>query len=468
MISATNRKLLFVAQRFPPCGGPSVQRATKFARYLPDYGYTPIVLTVAENEIDFVRDETLLDEVQHTAVYRCQGYERLVTHLPRKLGFGRVVSFFLRPDRQVWAWLPAARKMARKISREHKIEAVYTCVGPFSGVLLGQQLKRLLRVPWVVDYRDPWVDNTAGLWPSRFHFWYERQQERTALNDADAIVVATPTMRDLLAQQYPRCADRISVVYNGFDRDDIPISRSPTTHRSLHIGFAGTLMDYDANPGGVRYGGLLKAWISWFGYRHGPKDPRTKSPVFLLRAVRALLDEQPNAAAQIHLSFAGTFGENNLGLVRELGLEHVVSVKGYLPHAEAIRLLMESDVLFLPMSTEPFNRRSYNMSGKIFEYVATGRPVMATTPEGDLRDWIQRARAGWCVEPSDVDGIKRLILHFLDMKEDGSLTSSVDMDFLKRFERRELTRELAHILDSVLPASGQATLTPPSTRHTES
>ncbi|MCH8147002.1 MAG: glycosyltransferase family 4 protein [Planctomycetes bacterium] len=444
------KNILFAAQYFPPCGGPAVQRAAKFAKYLPQFDYNPLVLTLAEEQIDRVRDNSLQDDVKATEVYRCRSEQRLIVDWSRKLRLHRVLSFLVRPDRYALTWVPSARRMGQRIATERAVDAVYTCVGPFSGVLLGHQLKKRLGVPWVVDYRDPWVDNTAAIWPTRLHYWYERHQERRALEAADAIVVVTPTMKEVLAARYPQCADKIHVIYNGFDQQDLPDLRDSRPGNRLHIGFAGTLMEYDSKPGGAQYGRLADAWLSLFGYRHGPKDPRTKSPYFLLHAVRALIDQHPALKNRIALSFAGSFGEKNRELVRQLGLENVVSIRGYLSHAEAIQLLADSDVLFLPMSTEPNGRRSYNMSGKIFEYAATRKPIIATVPAGDLHDWIQRARVGWCVDPCDVRGIKNLLVGLIDKKEAGTLCTDPDIEFIQGFERLELTRQLASLFDSLL------------------
>lgn len=455
------RNVLFVAYFFPPRGGPAVQRPAKFAKYLPDFGYKPLVLTAAETEIESVLDRTLLEELRGATIFPCRGYERSIVRLPRKLGLHRLVSFCLLPDRNILAWVPPATQMARRIARRHPINVIYTCVGPFSNALLGLRLKKLLGVPWVVDYRDPWTSGTGTVWATKLHMRFQEHQERCVLQIADAIVVVTPTMKDLLARKYPRCANKIHVIYNGFDQQDFhrigqqdPFRRQERREsHKLRMGFTGAMLDYDANPAGMKYSFLDKLWVSLFAYQPRPADLSTRSPFYLLHAVRALLDERPELADELAFSFAGRFGERNLRLVRELKLEKVVSAKGYQSHDQAVQVLMDSDVLFLPINSEKDGRRSYNLSGKVFEYFAAEKPILAAVPEGDLRDLIERAGAGWCVEPHDVGAIKSLIEELVEKKAAGTLSINPDRRYIMQFERRELTRQLAALFHSLQPRS---------------
>jgi glycosyltransferase involved in cell wall biosynthesis len=282
------------------------------------------------------------------------------------------------------------------------------------------------------------------------HYWYETKQEARALESADGIVVVTPTMRSLLCRRYPHLAGRIHVISNGFDPDDF--SGQPVTPPGdrLRIGFSGGITDYSANPGGVKVGLLGRFWLRHCSYRLGRTDFTTQSPYYLFRAVRALLDEQPDARQRILLTFAGKPSDENRALVRELGIEDLVLFPGYLPHPEAIRLLIESDVLFLPMRCEADGRRSYIYSGKVFEYLAAGRPILAAVPDGDLRDLICQTRGGWCVEPHDIQGMKTLLKEFLERKVAGSLQVDRDEGAVRQFERSVLTEKLAGVFDAVL------------------
>ncbi len=453
--NSPDKNVLFVAYEFPPRGESGVQRSAKFVKYLPDFGYRPLVLTAAEKEIDALTrsiDHSLLEDVRQATVFSCRGAEHLLIRLPDKIELlRRLLKFCFLPDRNVLAWLPQAKRMAVQIAEAYPIDVIYTSVSPFSSGLLGRKLKKILGVPWVVDFRDPWADDPGRFWSTKLHYRIEARQERRVVEAADAVVVVTPTMKQLMVARYPQQAGKVHVITNGFDAADFAAcgNGAPTSSK-LRIGFTGRLMDHDRFTIRGSRGPLTRFWMSRITFRHSFTDLSTHSPGYLLRAVRALLDERPELEDKISLSFAGIFGERNEDLVRELGLQDAVSVLGYLPHAESIRLLMESDVLFLPMKRSTDGTRSPNYSGKIFEYMAAKRPILAAVPEGDARDLVKQARAGWCVDPCDVGAIKSLLEELVEKKMAQTLGVDLEEQVVARYERQELTRQLACLFDSLV------------------
>jgi glycosyltransferase involved in cell wall biosynthesis len=374
-----------------------------------------------------------------------------VVDWPRRLKLSPVTSFFLRPDKNVLAWVPSAVRESVRIAARERIDAIYTSVGPMSSVLLGARLKRRLRVPWVVDYRDPWTDDGMALWPSRWHYRWECRQEGRALQVADAIVVVTPGMQEMMAARYPHLADRIHLIPNGFDRTDFPCAEPQPPRGVLRISYTGASVDYDFRPEVVRVGRLVRMWIAGFGFRAEAYDLSTYSPLYLFRAVRELLKREPQRAKHLELCFAGHFGPRNRALLQELGLQDLVRELGYLAHRDSVRVLMESDLLFLSLPTPVVaGRRSYHYTGKIFEYLAAGRPILGAVPAGDARDLIERARAGWCVDPRDTPAFSRLIGELMDRKLAGTLQIDPDRAVVEEFDRRRLTGRLAAVLDAVV------------------
>ena len=449
------KNVLFVAYEFPPRGEAGVQRSAKFAKYLPDFGYNPLVLTAAESEIDastLHRDSTLMRDVEQVTVFPCRGSERFVMRIPNKVELlRRVVKFCLIPDMHVLAWLPAAKRVARQIAKQHRIDAIYTSVCPFSSALLGRKLKEMLGVPWIVDFRDPWIDESSRFWPTKLHYWIEQRQERRVIQSADAVVVVTPTMKEFLVRRYPQWADKVHMIPNGFDSADFPPRKEPTPHSRLRIGYTGKLFDYDREVVRGSWGAFSKFWFRYVAYRPSSVDFSTHSPYYLLHAVRRLLDQRPELQDKILLTFAGNFGEKNRELVVELGLEDVVCCKGYVPHAESVQVLMDSDVLFLPLMSPSNGERSHIYTGKIFEYLAADRPILAAVPPGDAADLITQISAGWCVNPRDTAAIQSLLEELIEKKTAGTLhNTNRDEQPVAQFERRVLTGKLAALLDSLL------------------
>jgi len=441
------KNVLFTAYWFPPGGEHGVQRAAKFCKYLPDFGYRPLVLTGEEKDIRHKRDPSLLADVEGTKVFRCTGFERFLVQWPVKMRLNVLVWLLLRPDRYVLEWGPAAKRTAMKIAKEYPISAIVTTLMPMSNALLGLKLKRLLGVPWIVDYRDPWTTCTWRVWPTRLHFWWESRQERRVLEAADAAVVVTPQMKINLARRFPQFAHKIHVICNGFDSADFAGLPEPSHNHRLRIGYTGGFSDWDARPRGAGLGPLRKVVF----YADRSSDLSTHSPLYLFRAVRALLDERPELREAVRITFAGKFSAKNAALVKELKLEDVVSVKGYLPHAESIQLLADSDVLFFALPTPLDGGRSHMHAGKLFEYLAAEKPILAAIPHGDAKDLIESARAGWCVEPRDVDGMKSLLEQLIEEKQKAqALTVHPNREYIAQYDRRALTGKLAALLDTLL------------------
>jgi len=433
-----------IAYHFPPRPGVGVQRSAKFAKYLPSFAYEPHIITVSEDQFNGVckLDSGLLAEVAHLRIHRVWSSERFVRTLAH-FGLSPLVEFVLRPDK-TRLWVRHAIRAARRIAQQHNIELVYASLSPWSSVLVGLALKREFGIPLVLDFRDPWTQSTMTLWPSRIHYWYDRLTERNAISEADAVVVATPGMAAVMLEAYPWLRPKLNVIYNGYDSTDVSGDGPSNDESRLTIGYAGTFADWSPH---ARFRRKLKERL---GYRICAVDESTYSPLFLLRAVCELLAERPDLRRLIRLRFAGLFGEANQSLVTQLGLADVVDLRGYLSHMEAVDLLQRSDVLFLGIETERDRRRSYNVSGKIFEYLGLHKPILAAVPEGDAADLVRQARAGWVVDPYDVAGMKALLRHLIAEKRSHGIGIHPNLSFIRQFDRRRLTAQLADVFDRVL------------------
>lgn len=183
-------------------------------------------------------------------------------------------------------------------------------------------------------------------------------------------------------------------------------------------------------------------------------DLSTKSARYLLLAMRDLFAERPEYRSILSLELAGYVPEDHQELVIKLGLEDSVQFHGYLPHREAITLMGTVDVAFLPMVTDIDGRRSYNLSGKIYEYMALRKPILAAVPEGDAADMVRRARIGWVVDPYDVRGMKELVKQLIEKKRNGGLSVHPDCEYIRGFNRRSQGRQLAAVFDGVLQRGG--------------
>jgi len=223
------KRALFISYFFPPAGGAGVQRTARFAKYLPDFGYEPIVLapearTFQEDPLSLGVDFSFLEELpRKLRIYRvppCQPFALL--RLLKKLKLLWIFSFFVRPDEKL-TWSLAAIATGLKVARREKIDLIYQNLGPWSTSPVGYVLKSILRKPLVYDIRDPWTQWAMGVWPTRLHFHVERKLEGLILQKADAINTLGRTYRSELLSIHPHLRpDKVHVIENGYDLAGLP------------------------------------------------------------------------------------------------------------------------------------------------------------------------------------------------------------------------------------------------------
>jgi len=404
--------VLFITYYFPPAGGAGVQRPLKFVKYLPDYGWLPIVLTVKPQAYPLI-DESMEREIPPSVkVIRAPALL-----LPKKLPW-RVRNFIARwlliVDQQL-GWLPFAIHQGLRIINSENISAIYTTSAPYTSHLIGLWLHKLTGTPWIADFRDPWIRNFSRSFPTRFHLKIALRLEETVCRNADSITVVSAPMRDMLLEYHGKCGN-IHIITNGYDAADFSdVDTSVTNSLSAFT---------------IVYTGSF--------YKH-----RLRPDTFL-EGLRNTLNAYH---IDVNVIFAGNISARVSRLITALGLSEVVTITGYLPHHRSIEYLMGADVLLLIIGPGPGSEAVF--TGKIFEYLAAGKPILALVPPGPAADLIREAQAGVIVPPDDVEAISAAILELYDKWKRGDLRFKPRMDIISRFERRRLTGLLAELLDTI-------------------
>ena len=241
------KKILIITYYWPPSGGPGVQRWLKFSKYLPEFGYDPIIITVDPEKAEYpIKDHTLEQDVRAgQIVYRtdCSGiyeyYKKLTKaqsapysgfvnegtpSLKQKIARFIRGNFFLPDARR--GWNKHAYRQAIKIIQEEKIDAVITTGPPMSTHLVGQKLKKRFHLHWIADFRDPWTDiyYYNKMYPTPIAKAIDRKYERNVLLDADQVITVSDYIKKQLAAKSPAIqASKIKVIANGFDAEDFDL-----------------------------------------------------------------------------------------------------------------------------------------------------------------------------------------------------------------------------------------------------
>lgn len=437
-----------------------MQRTSKFVKYLPSFGWTPVVVTVKEG-VYWVSDRTLAGDVppdvevvrtNSLSVFgilrwfpgggkRARPGPRIAARPAGECiaasGQGsversgersgglfrylrRLSSFFLIPDQYV-GWMPFAASAAVRRAKLGDISVIYSTSSPDSTHLAGLLVRRSTGKPWIADFRDPWTERLTFSAPTRLHLKLHRYLEKLVLRNADRVVCTSEDIVTDFRRKYPHMdAHKFVVITNGFDPDDFAVV--------ARVG-----ADSPEGKFTISHTGILTGKRNCFGFLEG---------------LRLFLDKRPDARPRMRVLFIGTRDRENEARAGELGLTDVVRFEDTLPHLECVRLQSASHLLLL--IEDDSYRGSLIYPAKVYEYAASGRPILALLPEGAAARLVRALNAGVVMSPSAASKIAGAIEHYFSHHESGKPLRGVeDRSLLAPYERPALAKKLASLLDEL-------------------
>lgn len=420
------RRVLLVAFFFPPLGNSGTQRPLKFANYLPDFGWQPIVLTVDRPPVttppDCRFEPELLKEVrQGTIIERVpflttELIER-VECMPLARRIGNALEWRIRnatslPDHYLW-WRVALRQRARALLHKHQVDAIFATGFPWSTLLAGRDLARIARVPLISDFRDPWTGDDVYHRADSLRARFEGHLERKVLRSSTAVTTVTDEVAQQLRELAPHPAPRVVTIPNGYDPQDLAhaVPYPPPAPGVFRIVYTGVVWKSGYNPFGI------------------------------YDALAILREEAPDVARRIELVTAGF----PPGEAPRRGVSELVTELGTVSHEVALGIMASADLLALPVGQHVHQR--VQVPGKLYEYLAIGRPVLAlTTADGATGRLLQQAGGGVVLSTFDPKEIARVLARLV-REGTASRVPPLDRAFVQQFDRRALTERLAAVLD---------------------
>ena len=409
-------RVLVIAYYFPPMGGAGVQRTLKFVKYLPQYGWQPHVLTVHESSV--LEDSSLEKELPAELSITRTHILRLPKQFPWRLR-NFISRWILIIDEQI-GWLPYAKKAARRvISSDNQIKAIYSTSSPFTSHLIAHHLHDQTHLPWVADFRDPWMGNPYMMFPTSFHRKINEDLEKNVFTESDRVILNTESSQNYYVQKYPTLpAKKFSTIANGYDVTDLPsISQDIPTNSVFTIAHLGSLYQ------------------------------RTRSSEYFLAALHEVIVSGKLPANKIRVRFIGNIDKETQGLVRQFKLGKNVELIGYLSHSQAMSELFAADLLLLIPSygvgSELF------VPAKLYEYLASRKPIICLSDPGETADLVHKARAGMIIPPADIPKIKQQVVNLYQQWERGGIVIDPDLDVISSYERSKLTGRLANLLTEI-------------------
>ena len=439
-------RVLFISYAYPPTGGGGVQRSVKFTKYLPEFGWHPTVLTVANPSVP-VLDEDLAEELRReTTILRARTLEpsyaakqKLVTPgKPTRFSLRRLIKHagmsMLQPDPQV-LWNPFAYRAAKRELRRTPHQAIYATGPPFSSFLLGHALKRQFGLPLVLDFRDEWLLSSQYLENhARSDRGFRRQLAmfQKVLRSADAVIATTKASEAELARYLQQTASDATAhcLYNGYDEEDI----TPIIKKNLTDG-----------AGQDRAGQSRRLRIVYTGTLWNLTDVTP-----LVSAMLQLAKQDPQTAKNIELIFAGRRTPDQDVILHRLdGTPIQLRLHDYLPHGESLRLAASADLLLLLLADSPGAERV--VPAKMFEYMAIGKPILALCGEGETATLLQQHGYEDVFLPRETDKVCKWFAQKVQERPAPNIENPATIG---AFSRRELTKQLVRILESVATIDG--------------
>ena len=422
------KKVLVITYYWPPAGGPGVQRWLKFVKYLKKFNVEPIVYT-PENPSYPIVDESFLDEIPDDItilkqpIFEPYGIASIFSKKKTKvISKGIISSKWQSPIEKFMLWvrgnffIPDARKFWIKPSVKYlqefivneNIDTIITTGPPHSIHLIGLQLKKLLNIQWIADFRDPWttIGYHSKLKLRKSSKAKHKILEGEVLNSADKIIVTSFTTKD---EFYYITEKPIKVITNGYDINNIGKVELDTKFTISHIG------------------SLLTG----------------RNPQILWQVIAELVNENSDFSNDFKLQFAGVISKDVLKDINNYKLNNYIDLLGYISHEETLKLQRSSQVLLLIEIDS--DETKCIIPGKLFEYMAAERPILAIGPEGwDVAKIISETNTGNCYTYDEKRELRNKIIELYDDYKSNNLKAQPIG--LKKYSRKALTEELSKFI----------------------
>ncbi|MCB9297348.1 MAG: glycosyltransferase [Lewinellaceae bacterium] len=430
------KKVLIISYYWPPSGGIGVLRCLKIAKYLRQYGWEPVIFTAEGAHYPSIDHSNDKDVPPGATILRQRIWEpyhiyKFLTGQPPQANVNNV--FYVQDDNpgffhrlSVWIrsnffipdaralWIRPSVRFLRRYLKANPVDAIFSDGPPHSNTRIATLLKKHTGIPWLADFQDPWtqIDYYQLLnltaWGDRRH----HRMEQEAFRRADKITIVSPTWKkDLEAIG----AENVSVIPWGYDPDDYnDISQEVGPKFTLtHLG----IMGYDRNPAG------------------------------LFRVLQRMCEEVEGFRENLELQLVGQVDYSVREAYEAAGLAGNVKLPGAVPRREALQLTMDSPILLLLLNQQP--NAGGRIPGKLFEYLASRRPVLCLGPtDSDVAGILAETGGGTTAGYDDETAIRAILEELYQKFREGKLAKPVDSS-IEKYSIEKLTGEVAGFLEEI-------------------
>ncbi|MDU7253018.1 MAG: TDP-N-acetylfucosamine:lipid II N-acetylfucosaminyltransferase [Clostridium sp.] len=443
------KQVLVVAQIFPPMGGSGVQRTLKFVKYLRKFNWEPVVVTVGDTAFNYLKDSTLEDEIpnnlkiikfdeklnfngnevinlieNYTKLIQNEDiilqYKSIINKLSQENNYEEILKTLLIPDYSSFWAMDVINKIDEFVDF-NSIDIIYSTSGPYSDHIIAYFLKEKYNKPWVCDFRDEWTNNPyANFHKNDLGYKMIEQMEKNILEKSNKIITTTPLARKNYIDILNVPKEKIITITNGYDEEDfqnIELSKEKN------------------NKFTIIHNGMLYM---------------IRTPETFLMAIKKLIDESKINKNKIEIIFSYTENKDKwINYLKENNMDSIVTFKDYMTHEDSVNLSINSNMLLLIVGPGEKNKGVY--TGKIFEYLRMGKPILSLSPKDGVVDkLLNETRCGENFEFEDIGGMSVYIYKRYKEWEDNAGNKNNDSKLIRKYERKHLTHKLSNVFNQLL------------------
>ena len=438
------KRVLIIAYYWPPSGGSGVQRWLKMSKYLPENGWQPVIYTAdgAEYPVeDLSLEKDIAPEtevIKHRIFEPYSFYKKFlgmkkdekikagfINEGKKKSGWKENISIWLRgnlfiPDARC-CWINPSVRFLKKYLKDNPVDAIISTGPPHSMHLIAKKLHKKLNIPWIADFRDPWtdIDYFGALKLTKRSLKKHHRLQYEVLTEADKVVaVSWNWAKDLEGHG----AKDVAVITNGYDFDTEELNKKTELSKEFTISHIGVLR------------AMKNAELFWSALGELIKD-----------------DKLTDFSKLLKIRLIGQVDNSIVSLIKKYELTNNVEMIPYIPHDKIFAEQVSSQVLLLLINNSPSVKGL--MTGKIFEYMASGRPTFAIGPvDGDIAKVLNETGLGVIVDFEDKEGMKNVIVDMFNKYKENQLVTNKNED-IEKYSRRSLTKDYVNLIEKIVETS---------------
>lgn len=430
------RRVLVIAYYFPPMGLSGVQRTLKFVKYFSDFGWHSTVLTItpksyyafdetlltdlAGKQVDFVRTNSIDPE----KVFKKRKTRSFQREWLRKI-LNRISQFFFIPDNKI-TWKRKAIKFGMETLEKQEHQLIFSTAPPYTDHLIGVELKKRTGIPLVLDFRDAWIDNPYHFYWTPFHYRWHLHFERKVIQAANLIITINRSIKEKLVSRHRDLItlNHVKVVSQGYDQEDFTkYSGGSPVYSTKKMQWLYTGVFYEQN-----------------------------TPVPLYKALAEIKKSHPEILQNMVFHMVGFVQNDFVNMTKALNIYDLFIYHSYMDHQKVIRWMSQADALWLSLGIG----KGYETisTGKIYEYIGSGKRILAITPDNEAAKTLKPFPQAKIIDPGLIDSIKTGILTYYQDWFSGNPVPKPLQDLQLKYERKQiayqLTKEFNMIVETTI------------------